>query len=105
MIGYYNYSVILTYVGLGSAVLGMVQAMEGNLRIAILCLMVCGFCDMFDGAIARTCKPVSYTHLASSTRPYNPLLSHKKNLPCGGFFLSQYLPRERGLFLWERGAE
>lgn len=56
MIGYYNYSVILTYAGLGSAVLGMIQAMQGNLRIAILCLMICGFCDMFDGAIARTCK-------------------------------------------------
>lgn len=56
MIGYYNYSVILTYVSLGSALMGMVQAMEKNLRVAVLCLMICGFCDMFDGAIARTCK-------------------------------------------------
>jgi len=56
MIGYYNYSVILTYIGLGSAILGMTQALERNPRVAILCLMICGLCDMFDGAIARTCK-------------------------------------------------
>ena len=56
MIGYYNYSVILTYIGLASAVYGMVQAMSYNPRVAILCLMVCGLCDAFDGAIARTCK-------------------------------------------------
>lgn len=56
MIGYYNYSVILTYMGLGSAMVGMMQAMQKNLRVAVLCLMICGFCDMFDGAIARTCK-------------------------------------------------
>ena len=56
MIGYYNYSVILTYVGLASAILGMTQAMQKNLRVAVLCLMFCGFCDMIDGAIARTCK-------------------------------------------------
>ena len=56
MIGYYNYSVILTYLGLGSAVFGMVQALERNPRVAILCLMVCGLCDAFDGTIARMCK-------------------------------------------------
>lgn len=56
MIGYYNYSVILTYIGLGSAVIGMIQVIERNPRIALLCLMVCGLCDAFDGAIARTCK-------------------------------------------------
>lgn len=56
MIGYYNYSVILTYCGLGAAIYGMIQAMEGNPRVAILCLMICGICDAFDGAIARTCK-------------------------------------------------
>lgn len=56
MIGFYNYSVILTYVGLVSAILGMVQAMEGSLHLAVLHLLVCGLCDMFDGTIARKCK-------------------------------------------------
>lgn len=56
MIGYYNYSVILTYIGLGSAVFGMVEALNRNPRMALLCLMFCGLCDAFDGTIARTCK-------------------------------------------------
>ena len=56
MIGFYNYSVILTYIGLATSVVGMTQAFEGNLKIAVLCLMICGVCDMFDGTIARRCK-------------------------------------------------
>ena len=67
MIGYYNYSVILTYIGLASAVYGMVQAMSYNPRVAILCLMVCGLCDAFDGAIARTCN-AQRTRRASACR-------------------------------------
>ena len=56
MIGFYNYSVILTYIGLASSIVGMVNALEHNPRIAVLCLLFCGLCDMFDGTIARTCK-------------------------------------------------
>ena len=56
LIGFYNYSVILTYLGLTSAIVGMVQALEGSPRIAVLLLLVCGLCDMFDGSIARKCK-------------------------------------------------
>lgn len=56
MIGYYNYSVILTYIGLSTSVVGMFQAFRGNLKFAVLCLMISGICDMFDGTIARRCK-------------------------------------------------
>ena len=59
MIGYYNYSVILTYAGLVSAIVGMAAALGGicgGKFVSILCLMVCGLCDMFDGAIAARCK-------------------------------------------------
>ena len=56
MIGYYNPSVILTYIGLFSAMLGMTKALTGDPKIALVCLMVCGLCDMFDGTIARRCK-------------------------------------------------
>ena len=60
MIGYYNYTVILTYVSLVSSVLGMFFAMGGSGKVqpeyAIICLMVSGLCDMFDGKIARTKK-------------------------------------------------
>lgn len=56
MIGFYNYSVILTYIGLASALFGMTQAISGNIKIALVCLMISGICDMFDGKIARSMK-------------------------------------------------
>ena len=61
MIGYYNYTVILTYMSLVSSVIGMLFAVGyGGTRphpeYAIICLMVSGLCDMFDGKVARTKK-------------------------------------------------
>ncbi|MCB6203147.1 CDP-alcohol phosphatidyltransferase family protein [Extibacter muris] len=56
MIGYYNYTVVLTYVSLASSVFGMTQAIHGRFKTAILCLAISGLCDMFDGKIARTKK-------------------------------------------------
>lgn len=60
MIGYYNYTVILTYMSLVSSVLGMFFAMDikGDIHpeYAIICLMISGLCDMFDGKVARTKK-------------------------------------------------
>ena len=61
MIGYYNYTVILTYMSLISSVIGMFFAagfggMERHPEYAIICLMVSGLCDMFDGKVARTKK-------------------------------------------------
>ena len=55
-IGFYDYTVILTYLSLVSAVLGMVYGGNGNFTAAILCLMVSGICDMFDGRVARSKK-------------------------------------------------
>ncbi|MBR1864147.1 MAG: CDP-alcohol phosphatidyltransferase family protein [Ruminococcus sp.] len=56
MIGFYNYSVILTYVGLLSSVFGITQIFEGNESAAFLCLVLSGICDLFDGKIARSMK-------------------------------------------------
>ncbi|MBQ1255794.1 MAG: CDP-alcohol phosphatidyltransferase family protein [Clostridia bacterium] len=56
LIGYYNYSVIVTYIGLLIGIYGMNLALTGRIRSAIICLLFCGLCDMMDGAIARTCK-------------------------------------------------
>lgn len=55
-IGFYNYTVILTYLGLISSVIGMTEALEGRFNIAIACLVVSGICDMLDGKVARTKK-------------------------------------------------
>ena len=55
-IGFYDYTVILTYVSLASAVLGMTFAHKGLFGAAMLCLFLSGFCDAFDGTVARTKK-------------------------------------------------
>lgn len=56
MLGYYDYTVVLTYVSLVISIVGITNAIQENFRIAILCLAVSGLCDMFDGKIARTKK-------------------------------------------------
>ncbi|MBR6688861.1 MAG: CDP-alcohol phosphatidyltransferase family protein [Clostridia bacterium] len=56
MIGYYNYTVILTYIGLISGLLGIFASIEGHPIFALGALMFAGFCDMFDGLVARTKK-------------------------------------------------
>ena len=55
-LGFYDYTVVLTYISLGISVFGITMALEGNFRMAIFCLALSGFCDMFDGKIARTKK-------------------------------------------------
>lgn len=54
LIGFYNYTVILTYIGLISSVYGMTEALDGHFTKAIACLVISGICDMLDGKIART---------------------------------------------------
>lgn len=56
LIGFYDYTVILTYISLISSVFGMTQAIHGDYKTAILCLAFSGACDAFDGRIARTKK-------------------------------------------------
>ncbi len=53
MIGYYNYTVILTYLSVVSATIGMMCAIQGHYRLAISMLALSGFFDMFDGKVAR----------------------------------------------------
>ena len=56
MLGFYYYTVVLTYISLAVSVFGMTRALEGDFKVAILCLALSGLCDMFDGKIARTKK-------------------------------------------------
>ena len=56
MIGFYDYTVVLTFISLLSTVFGMTQAMDGHFRVAVVCLALSGLCDTFDGKIARTKK-------------------------------------------------
>ena len=55
-IGFYGASVLLTYIGLAFSVTGMVLAFLGHIPAAVMCLILSGVCDMFDGTVARACK-------------------------------------------------
>ena len=62
-IGCFNKSVILTYVGLASALCGIANLLINNpyesvnrMDFAMLFLIIAGICDLFDGFIARKCK-------------------------------------------------
>ena len=54
LLGFYNYTVILTYSGMLIAFLGIIFLINSIPKPAILCLMLSGLCDMFDGSIAAT---------------------------------------------------
>lgn len=56
MLGFYNYSVILTYFSLISGCVGIFLSAGGNTGGAVVCLMLSGFFDLFDGKVASTCK-------------------------------------------------
>ena len=58
-IGKWNKSVILTYIGLAISILGMricFSNNENSINLAMVCLIIAGICDLFDGQIARKCK-------------------------------------------------
>lgn len=54
MIGFYDYTVWLTYLSFLSGLVGIISAFGGHSFFAIFCLMFSGLCDMFDGKVART---------------------------------------------------
>ncbi len=58
MIGFYDYTVVLTYLSLFSAGTGIFVSLSGNGHPywGTFFLLFCGLCDAFDGQIARTKK-------------------------------------------------
>lgn len=60
LVGYYHYGVILTYLSVAAAIVGICFSVGGNLEprpgIGIICLIISGICDSFDGIVARTRK-------------------------------------------------
>lgn len=79
LIGYYNYTVWLTYIGMLSSVLGIGFAIGGNITASVICLMFSGFCDMFDGIVARTKKDRT-----DSERRYGIQLDSLSDVVCFG---------------------
>ena len=59
MLGYWNYTVWLTYISTLLAALGIgfcIIDPSHSTDYALICLLVCGGLDMFDGKVARTKK-------------------------------------------------
>lgn len=58
MIGFYDYTVILTYLSLLSAGAGIFITLNGSGHpyLGTFFLLFCGLCDAFDGTVARTKK-------------------------------------------------
>lgn len=56
MIGFYNYTMLLTYLSLISAGAGIFVALDGGGHpyLGTFFLLFCGLCDAFDGRVART---------------------------------------------------
>ena len=55
-IGKYNKAAWVTYAGTLSSLIGIFLAVKGSFRAAVICLVISGVCDMFDGKVARTKK-------------------------------------------------
>ena len=55
-IGYYGYWVWLTYLSVVTSFTGVTFALRGKPDAAVVCLILSGICDMFDGTVARTAK-------------------------------------------------
>ena len=59
-VGFWHYGVILTYMSVAAAIVGIYFSVGGNKEplpwVGILCLFISGLCDSFDGTVARTRK-------------------------------------------------
>lgn len=85
-IGFYNYTVILTYLSLISGVIGMKLACDGRFGLSVCCLMFSGICDMFDGAVARSKKGRS-----PDEKSFGIQLDSLSDVICFGVFPAVYL--------------
>ena len=94
LIGYYDYTVFLTYLSLVSTVVGMTRAIHGDYKFAIFCLAFSGICDAFDGRVARTKK-----NRTDDERAFGIQLDSLCDVVCFGVFpaLICYLLGVRGV--------
>lgn len=81
LIGVYDYTVILTYLSLFFAVLGMVCVTRDRFTAPVLCLLASGFCDAFDGIVARSKK-----NRTAVEKAFGIQLDSLCDVICFGFF-------------------
>ena len=91
MIGFYDYTVVVTYISLVSSIVGMFCAIDGKLTVAVFCLAFSGLCDMFDGKIARTKKDRTDDEKSFGIQIEFFRSSLDTNLACASFTALLYL--------------
>jgi len=67
LLGFYNYTVILTYSGMLIAFLGIIFLINSIPKPAILCLMISGLCDMWFFQTGSQIFKFTVIRLAGST--------------------------------------
>lgn len=101
MLGYYNYSVVLTYISLIISTVGIFQAINGEMKVAIFCLMLSGLCDMFDGKIA------SMRERTEEEKRFGIQIDSLCDLVCFGVFpavIGYQINQESKIYIWIAGA-
>ena len=56
IVGYWHYGVILTYLSVASAITGICLSVSVSPFWGVVCLLISGVCDAFDGAVAKSRK-------------------------------------------------
>ena len=95
MIGVYDYTVLATYLSLAFGVSGILAAMNGSPYSALLCLMVSGLLDAFDGRIARTKK-----NRTEQEKRFGIQIDSLNDVLCFGA-----LPSVAGYCVWSRWSD
>ena len=99
MIGFYDYTVVVTYISLVSSILGMFCAIDGKLPLAVFCLAFSGLCDMFDGKIARTKK-----NRTDDEKSFGIQIDSLCDIVCFGHTHVAYLDQVDGITLLNPGS-
>lgn len=79
-IGYYNKSIILTFISLFLCIFGISMALNNNVTISFIILIICGICDCFDGYIA------SFVKRTENEKKYGVELDSIVDIVCYGVY-------------------
>lgn len=81
MLGFWDYTVVLTYCSVVSAVTGSIISMSGagHPYMGIMFLLLCGLCDTFDGRVARSKK-----NRTKKEKDFGVQIVHYRNLVAFG---------------------
>ena len=79
-IGYYNKSIVLTFISLFITLVGIKFALDNEINYSLICLLISGVCDGFDGYVA------SKTKRTKNEKKYGIELDSLADVICFGLF-------------------